>query len=222
MREVVIGEDYFKGLKRIECKVNSEGFIYYDEALVHKLFYKKTPKEILKRKEQKIEIISQMSDIDKFVKFYDRLFTVKRKRMMFQGYTMDYVPNSKTLFDMGKFLDMYRYFDLLKAISLYVKRVHNMDGNIVFADLSFFNILIDEFLDFHFIDLDNIMVGDLDCEFISSLSDDFYNFKKVSLDVDDNFDRLTMFIYFINYLFDDDIFNISMYDFDKMSENVQC
>ena len=83
MREVVIGEDYFKGLKRIECKVNSEGFIYYDEALVHKLFYKKTPKEILKRKEQKIEIISQMSDIDKFVKFYDRLFTVKRKRMMF-------------------------------------------------------------------------------------------------------------------------------------------
>lgn len=112
----------------------------------------------------------------------------------------------------------------MSRISITLKKIHRRGESIVIADLSFFNILVSEIestLDYFFIDFDSVLIGeDLKEDRIALLTKDYSSYRNVRLKINRNFDRLTFLLYFLESVFEKSIIEVSMYEYDEMSERV--
>ena len=138
-----------------------------------------------------------------------------------QGFTMDYFPNSTSLFD--KYLTRYvntneLLNDVFKASKI-LRTIH--DNNIICQDLSFDNILVDE--------NDKIVYCDIDgCSYINHISPFIsvllkhllFDYRKEKITISYNLDRISMIIslYYLMYL--EEVQNLTKKQYDKLSNKV--
>lgn len=219
MKKIKITREYLNKLKRLNARIHAEANLYYKNNTLYKIFYKNTPKIDLKRKEKKIEIISTL-EYREMVCPIEKLVSYDREKKYFMGYTMEYIKNSMTLYEKISSLNPKMYLKLISEISKFIKRVHTNNDEIVFCDLSFHNILIDDELKYYLIDLDNIKINGYDEEKISSLAYYYLEFRNIHIKLDANFDRLTFLLYYLDSIFNADIWDIGMKQYDMMSEKI--
>ncbi len=217
------------GLKPLNPELHSESDIYVKDKTLYKIFngegYK--PRELssyLRKKEKKIEIISELKNFPHVIFPQDKLFKINGKIKLFCGYSMDYLDSSITLKEASHYLDIKVFIQLLSRISITLKKIHRRGEGIVIANLSFFNILVSEIestLDYFFIDLDGALIGkDLKEDRIALLTKEYSSYRNVRLKINRNFDRLTFLLYFLESVFEKSIIEVSMYEYDEMSERV--
>lgn len=229
MREIILTNDFMSGLKKLDPELHSESNIYVRDRTLYKIFtaegYK--PSELAayyKRKEKKIEIISQLENFSHVILPQDKLFRVDGKRKSFCGYSMDYLDSSITLKEASQYLDIKVFIQLLSRISITLKKIHKRSEGIVIADLSFLNILvseIEEVLDYFFIDFDGVSIGkDLKEDRIPLFTKEYADYRNVRLKINKNYDRLSFLLYFLESVFEKSIIEVSIYEYDKMSERV--
>jgi len=212
MERIDLSELSSKGIVNLEPDIHSESEIYTDYKNVYKIFKDLTLRELmLKRK--KIEILSSLKNVKSAVLPNAELFIADK----FMGYSMDYI-DGVTLFKRQFGMKMIDYLSLLSEISKEMREVHYHD--IIFGDLSFFNILISEDGKFHFIDLDSVMIDDKPADRVSYLISEYYVYMNKCARFDINLDRLSLLLFVINYLFSLNLEEISMYEYDMKSEEL--
>ncbi len=132
----------------------SEGNVYkYDDNIALKIF----KDENLKKKQEKIELLSKLKD-DSFC-FPEGIVNYDNKQ--FVGYYMSLIKTEKTYKDFCRLnflFDEILLLDLLIKVSDAVERVHKMD--VIIGDLKPNNILITDTWEPKFIDTDNYLIDE--------------------------------------------------------------
>lgn len=229
MREIILDDNYLKGLNQLNPEVHTESNIYYKDRTLYKVFTgegynERTISSYLRKKEKKVELISTFENLPHVILPQDKLVKIERKRKIFAGYSMEFLDSSITLYEASRCLDFKSLFNLLKRISVTLKKIHKRSEGIVIGDLSYFNILIseiDSLLDYFFIDFDNVTIGKMfQSERIAPLTKDYTEYRSVRLKINKNFDRLTFLLYFLDAIFEKTIIEVSMYEYDEMCEKI--
>lgn len=230
MREIIVSDNYLSGLTMLNPELHSESDLYYIDNTLYKVFvnngYK--PREFmtyLNKKEKKIDLLSNLKDIPHAILPQDKLVKMNGKRKSFTGYTMEYLDSGITLYEASRYLDIKSLLQLLSRISVTLKKIHKRSEGIIFGDISFYNILITEIesvLDYFFIDFDGVLIGkDFKNDRIALLTKDYTEYRSVRLKINKNFDRLTFLLCFLESIFNKTITEVSMYQYDEMSERIE-
>lgn len=145
----------------------------------------------------------------------------------FEGYTMDYIPKSQTL---------YQYFhqnknvslllNVLNTISCSVKEIHQDPRNIVISDLHTENIIIDKVLNPHIIDIDSCKIDGIKNETIPMSLIRYLSNRGLSsliskVETTANTDKLCLLLMTVGLIFNKHIDKISMYEYDKKAEKIK-
>lgn len=212
MEKINLSELSSKEIVNLDPDIHSESDIYTDYKSVYKIL-KDLSWEDMRLKKKKIEILSQIKGLECAVLPKSELFIGDK----FIGYSMDYI-SGVTLFKRQFGMKILDYLKLISDISKMVREIHYHD--IVFGDLSFFNILIDEDGKFHFIDLDSVMIDDIPADRVSYLISEYYTYMNKCARFDINLDRLSLLLFVINYIFSLNLEEITMYEYDMKSEKL--
>lgn len=138
-----------------------------------------------------------------------------------QGFTMDYFPNSTSLFD--KYLIRYvntnkLLNDVFKASKI-LRTIH--DNNIICQDLSFDNILVDEDDKIVYCDIDGCSYINHISPFISVLLKNFLvDFRNEKIPVSFNLDRISMMISFYYLMYFKEVQNLTKRQYHKLSNKI--
>lgn len=144
-----------------------------------------------------------------------------------KGISMDRVEDAISLYDLSKDMRyIVDYFYSLVNASVWLYKVHNRKENIILSDANFTNILIKKDSNGNyrvpkFIDVDSASVGRIPTPQKSYLGALYYQVSSKRYYTSQNNDRLVYMIYFLQSIFNKIIFDISEYDFDKMSEYIR-
>lgn len=229
MREIVIDDNYLSRLNKLEPELHSESNLYYNDRTLFKVFTcedisSKSFISYLNKKEKKIELLSSLKDIPHVILPQDKLVKMNGRRKLFAGLTMEYIDSSVTLYEASRCLDLKVLFNLLRRISVTLKKIHKRSEGIVIGDCSFYNILvteIDSILEYFFIDFDGVLIGkEFKNDRIAFLTKEYSRYRNARLKINKNYDRLTFLLYFLEMIFDKTITEVSMYQYDEMSEKV--
>lgn len=194
---------------------NEESDIYIGNNKLYKLF-KSFDYEELENKEKKIEILNN-KNLDKSIIIPDIIIT---QNDCFRGCGMDYIDNTRQLFSYKKhYNDLNNFMKIVNFVSNVLENsIHK--NNIVVCDLSFSNIIIDEELNPYFIDFDSCSVDNIKTQVIASLLSYYYKYRKVTIDINQNMDRLSLILNTLYIIFRKKIENISLYEYDELKEQI--
>lgn len=201
---------------------------------LEKLKSQGTKATLYKNDNECIKILDGLYDVEKkalYRKFLDmdgikienvlmpKKLIIKNDKL--QGFTMDYFPNSTSLFD--KYLTRYvNTNELLKDVfkaSKILRTIH--DNNIICQDLSFDNILVDEDDKIVYCDIDGCSYLNHISPFISVLLKHLLiDYRKEKITISYNLDRISMFIslYYLMYL--EEIQNLNKKKYDELSNKI--
>lgn len=196
--------------------MHSESTIYTDYTHIYKIF-EEISVGLSRRKEAKVDYLARMNEKHGLVLPNQKIIYRDTNTRIFLGYRAKYI-NGVTLFEIQHRINDYEYFELLSRISREVKSIHNENDRFVFGDLNFNNILVNSELDFFFIDLDGCSIGNLKNERISAIISEYMGFRNKYLKINRNLDRLTFFLYVLDYIFGRAIFEVSLYEYDEKTE----
>ena len=197
--------------KKLEESLNQkiysrESNVYIYNGLIYKVF-KDFDFETISHKEKKIELLNKTSSIKELV-LPEKKILVNNK---FIGYSMQYIANTKTLYDSKNIIGTYsKFVETFKKISEVLKKCHS--NNIILSDLSFNNIIIDNNLNIRFVDLDSAKINDLHSDKVSGLINRFYKSHGGSIwdsQVSPEIDKLSLILLFIYMIFDTEIQYVS-------------
>ncbi len=214
----------YKDFKKIPVKPlrvysSSEAHIYYNNKILYKI-YKELTREEAKRKNTKINILSQVKGLNEAVLPIDKIINKKGIYISLVGLTEEFIEGT-TLWDLSKDSENFaKYLNALRTASIGLKRIHNRSENIVLGDANFDNIVISEDGRAHFVDFDSVMIDKLKADRISIFYDRFISNFKNDVKVNRNSDRLTFLLYFLNNLFNIDLNELSMYEYDYLGERL--
>jgi tRNA A-37 threonylcarbamoyl transferase component Bud32 len=223
MEKVVMDDSLRTRLIKLNPDVHTESDIYCDFSYVYKIFVnylnykKKAYLEYLKRKRQKIELLSGIQKLPNVVLPKQLVFDGDDN---FLGLSMDFILNSKTLNKFFSDEEFSLFVKLLLNVSTDMKKIHRRNEGLVFGDFTFSNILVDENLKHYFIDFDSVGVLNLPCERISPQLGDYSDYKGKRIKIDKNSDRISFILSFFEYVFSKKFFDISLYDFDEKTEKI--
>lgn len=136
-----------------------EGVLLHDEKNVYKFFREITDLS-LTEKERKLIILDGILP-ENFTGPKSLIY----KNNEFSGYTMDYIKDSINLleFSIRPNTDKSKVKDILLKVSDSLKRLHNLDENIIVGDLNPRNILVDKTYTPHIIDVDSFKINGYIC-----------------------------------------------------------
>lgn len=205
----------FDDLKKLKCRANSESDLYLDGELLYKIFKKMTPRE-LRRKERKIELLSDGEKIENIILPESKIVNGN----LINGYSMDYVKDSLILFEFAKkSKNINDFLRIVYDVSLTLRKIHNDPRNIIVGDLSFSNIIFDKNLNHYYVDFDGTMIGNIPSERISFLLNDYTVLRGIyRFDVDKNSDMFSLMLCTLHTIFGIEIDKVSMYDYDLVAE----
>lgn len=140
------------------------------------------------------------------------------KNGMFIGYSMDYVKNSVSIYDKfsgQRYMSMKELLEILKKASTILKNIHS--EGIIYQDLSFDNILVDDKNNINFIDIDSCAYKNYYTNFAPNLLLNFidylgYDYSQI---ISMGADRLSFLLgfYYISYFKEIEKLNISEYKY---------
>lgn len=136
-----------------------EGVLLHDEKNVYKFFREITDLS-LAEKESKLIILDGILP-ENFTGPKSLIY----KNNEFSGYTMDYIKNSINLleYSIRTNTDKGKVKDILLKVSDSLKKLHNLDENIIVGDLNPRNILVDKTYTPHIIDVDSFKINGYLC-----------------------------------------------------------
>ena len=139
-----------------------------------------------------------------------------------QGYTMDYFIDSKPLTDkfMVRYVDCKELFNCVLKASHILRKIHQND--IIYQDLSFENILVNNKGDVAFCDLDGCSYKEHSSPFISVLLKKFFNdYRGESAPISPNLDRISMMISFYYLIYIEELQKLSKKQYHKLSDKIK-
>lgn len=203
-----------------------EGILYKDGDELYKIF------EFLDEDALKIKL-DKLIALDKFpvpggIKTQKLLFRTdgcsKREKMV--CYSRKYIEG-KTL---SEFFKEYKTKDILLALKIVgevsktLEMIHNDPRNIVIGDLQFRNILIDEYLKHYFIDLDSCMIEGIPTFCYPSHFGVYAKNRNIKGNLcqylSKETDKICLILSLFRALFNEHLDNISLYDYDKKTEQI--
>ena len=121
------------------------------------------------------------------------------------GYTMNNFKNSINLNDyFDKKIDYAILFDIVRRASVILKEIHN--NQIIYEDLSFDNILIDDSFNIMFSDIDGCAYKDYSSPFISYILNNYIsNYRGEDIHISKNLDRISMMLSMIYLVYKEEI-----------------
>lgn len=136
-----------------------EGVLLHDEKNVYKFFREITDLS-LAEKESKLIILDGILP-ENFTGPKSLIY----KNNEFSGYTMDYIKDSINLleYSIRTNTDKSKVKDILLKVSDSLKKLHNLDENIIVGDLNPRNILVDKKYTPHIIDVDSFKINGYLC-----------------------------------------------------------
>lgn len=208
----------FRKLIKLKCRANNESRLYHNDDELYKI-YKGLLRNELRRKNKKIELLSDGANIDNVILPKDKIMSEN----ILSGYSMDYVKGSLILFEFAKrSKNVNDFLRVIYEVSLTLRKIHNDPRNIVVGDLSFSNIIFDKEFNHYFVDFDSVKIDDIPSDTISFLMDDYtkirgmYRFK-----VSKETDIFSLMLCTLHTIFGEEIDKISMYDYDLVAERVE-
>ena len=208
----------FSDLHKISCRANSESNLYNDGEVLYKIF-KKIPYRHLRRKKEKIELLSNGIELNNVVLPKDIIVSGS----LLSGYTMDYKKEAIILFEFVKrSKNINEFLKLVYNVSQTLREIHNDPRNIVVGDMSFSNVIFDKNFEHYFVDFDSCMIDGIPSDRISFLLSDYTVTRRIyNFDINKNTDRLSLILCMLHTIFAEEIDEISMYDYDYVSERVE-
>lgn len=140
-----------------------------------------------------------------------------------EGYIMDFFENSSTLSDYfysNRFVNCKDIFEALKKASFILRDIHNAD--IIYQDLSFQNILINNERNIKFIDIDSWSYQEYKSPFISPLLSDyiFYYRKDNFFIFSKNVDRISFMLSFFKLMYLKEIQKLSNRKYNSLAKRI--
>lgn len=209
----------FRGLKRLKCYGGSESRLFYDEDTIYKMYKTLSHKE-LNRKKTKIELLADGGILEDTVMPKEEIL---RKNIL-TGFTMERIKNSLPLFDFTtRSNNLHDFIQLVRRVSLSLRKIHDDPRNIVVGDLSFCNIIFDNNFKHYFVDFDSCMIDGIPSDRICFLFDNYIKRRSIyEINIDENTDRLSLILCTLYTIFLKQVDDISMYEFDLVSEKLEA
>lgn len=218
MEVLMKNEIDFGRLKRMKCDVNSESILYHDNNTIYKMF-KNLPYRDLKRKKRKIELLSSGNPLDNVVLPQYEIMD----GTVLSGYTMEYIKKSFPLFDFTiKNKNINNFLQLVRKISLSLRKIHDDPRNIIVGDLSFSNIIFDENFKYYFVDFDSCMIDGISSDRICFLLDFYIKRRNINkFSISERTDKLSLMLCTLYTIFLRYIDGVSIYEYDLLSEKLE-
>lgn len=145
------------------------------------------------------------------------------KRGQISGIRMNYIDNLGTLYNFSRvFNDLSKFLIVSKSASIGLKEIHADPVEIVVNDLSFYNILFDEFLNTYYVDVDSFEIGPYIATSVSEHFFDYCNARNVSTyPACATNDRFQFMYEFLSTIFGMSIECVTPYQYDSLAERVE-
>ncbi|MBQ9833675.1 MAG: hypothetical protein IJO33_00555 [Bacilli bacterium] len=140
----------------------------------------------------------------------------------FVGYTMDYYKGAITLFDMfqSRYVSCKALFSYVIKATDVLKKLH--ENGIIYQDLNFENILVDNEDNIHFCDMDACCYNNLISPFIPAVMQSLWiNYRKETDVFTEKVDRISMLTSLLHLIYAKEIQEITPRKYDKLSRNVR-
>lgn len=214
MEEIKLKEIDLSILQKIQSQ-GTKSTIYTDGDLCYKFLDGLYPNE-------KIDLYKKFLDMDG-IKIYNVLFP---KHLIVEngnlkGYTMKYFANSVPLSD--KFLRRYfncnEIFNYVEKASRILRNIHS--NGIVWQDLSFENILVDDRGNVVFCDIDSCTYKEYSSPFFSILFKEFLiDYRKSEVSTKEDIDKVSMILSFYLTMYGELLQRITRKQYHILSDNI--
>ena len=216
MNLIRISSINFETLERLNIKNSAESTLYVNKShkTLYKIYSSNVDRGYKKRVLMFMELFGELPHVIK-------PDTVIRADVgsAVEGCAMRYIDKS---IELKSFFSKYEsnelLFHILIEISKTLKTIH--DREIIYGDLNFRNILLDNNLKHYFCDFDSLSINGDFCS-ISNLLNDYINYQDMSINrllLSQNTDRLTMYLYFLGLLSDNDKRIVTDYKYCELKE----
>lgn len=211
-------------LSNIKGTSNVESVLFHDKKTVYKIF-NDLHDDKRKRKQQKVELLADGKPLPITIMPKEELvYGIFNNR--FEGYTMDYISSSKTLYK--AFLKNKRLnilLPLLIAISKSLEEIHSDPRDIAIGDIHVENIIVDKHYNPYFVDIDSCKIANLKDDAIPMTLKYYLINRHLFRSIDEtevtkNTDKLCFLIMSLGIIFDKHIDRITINEYDTLTEKI--
>lgn len=213
-----------KDLLNIKSKIklnvkSSESRVYRDDERLYKL-YRGVSFESLNNKKEKINMLYNGGYILPSVVIPDLLILDKN---MFVGIGEKYIRDSIQLYDyFDSYDDISNLLNILKRISLDLKKIHENPNDIIISDFHFDNVLLDKNYNHYIIDIDSCEINGIKGDRIPGLYENYlYSIRYYDSNIDKNTDKISFMLSTLFLFFNKNLEEISQYEYDELSEKLE-
>lgn len=222
-----ISLDRLKTMDLQQLKVRScGGNIYYTDDKIYKLF-KTDDRFVIMNKRCKIEILHRLRDYAYAFLPTQRIVDGPLWSRTLKGYVMDRRENGVILSELSTNPDYFDdYLFALLDASLHLKITHERPEKIILGDANFDNIMVypdrcGKYTDTMFVDFDSVQICGLEAEAVSVLLKEYFYYKGFPIIYGrfyKSMDKISHLLHFFYSIFSEDIFKVSSYKYDELSE----
>lgn len=192
----------FKKLKEIKNENVNKIYIEKGNKNIYKIFEKES-KADLKLKEEKLKLFEEVN-IDQILTPH----TLIKKKNLLKGDITDYIKDNIPLADIIQF-NPNIVKEILLEVSKVLEEIHNNKRKILIGDLHFYNIILDKYLNFYFIDIDSYGIGGIKPDNNSALIDFYFKEKNEVIKYNQNLDRLSFMLSLFNNITGKNVLNLN-------------
>lgn len=224
MKKIYFEDIDLDKLHTIEGTTHKESTIFYDETTIYKIFDDLYGQE-RKNKQTKVELLGDGLSLPNTVMPREEI-VYEFLNNRFEGYTMDYIKHSKTLYKTfldGKNID--KLVTILNTISKSLEIIHKDPRNIILSDVHVENIIIDKQFNPYIIDIDSCKIDGLKNDSIPMTLKHYLQNRHLFRSMEEtettkNTDKLCFLMMIIGLIFNKQIDRISIYEYDEKMEDI--
>ena len=205
---------------------HQESTLFHDDTTVYKIFDDLTDSE-RNRKQTKVELLGDGGPLPLTIMPQDELvYGIFGDR--FEGYSMDYIKDAKTLYYAftreKNYISSFLY--IMNIVSQAIKNIHSDPRNIVISDVHADNIILDKQLNPYLIDMESAKIDGIKNDTMplslkQYLSNRNLYSQKEQFVTTKNTDRLCLIMMTLGIIFRTNIDKLSLYEFDKKTEQIE-
>lgn len=224
MEKIYFDDINFSYLSKQKGTHNKENILFHNKDTIYKFFVTLLDYE-RDQKQEKIEILHN-EEISPMIIHPKEQIICERLNNRFEGYTMDYIKSSKTLykaFVKNKRLNIL--LPILVTISKSLEEIHSSPMNIVISDLNAENIIIDKDYKPYIIDIDSCKISNIKNDSIPTTLKYYLLNRNLFRSIEEtettkNTDKLSFLMMTLGLIFNKHVDDISMSQYDKVAERI--
>ena len=224
MKSIYFDDINFSCLSKQKMTNNKESVLFHNNDTIYKFFVTLSNDE-RKRKQQKVEILSS-EKISPIIINPKEQIICKNLDEQFEGYTMDYIKSSKTLykaFVKNKRLSIL--LPILITISKSLEEIHSNPMDIVISDLHAENIIVDKNYKPYIIDIDSCKIATIKNDSIPTTLKYYLLNRNLFHSIEEtkttkNTDKLSFLMMSLGLIFNKHVDDILMNQYDKVAERI--